>query len=98
MAARTNREYGYWAGESEEDRHLLGFRVTAPIGIRARAADDETPTGPQRLAVVTARPPGIRVTESDDRRRIRSHEPEGVAAGQRIGSYSGSASPGGGSV
>ncbi len=41
MAARTNREYGYWAGESEEDRHLLGFRVTAPIGIRARAADDE---------------------------------------------------------
>jgi WhiB family redox-sensing transcriptional regulator len=40
-AARTNREYGYWAGESEEDRHLLGFRVTAPIGIRARAADDE---------------------------------------------------------
>ena len=35
-AARTNREYGYWAGESEEDRHLLGFRVTAPIGIRAR--------------------------------------------------------------
>jgi WhiB family redox-sensing transcriptional regulator len=41
MFARTNREYGYWAGESEEDRHLLGFRVSAPIGVRARAADDE---------------------------------------------------------
>ncbi|WP_051062794.1 WhiB family transcriptional regulator [Ilumatobacter nonamiensis] len=40
-AARNNREYGYWAGESEEDRHLLGFRVTAPIGVRARAADRE---------------------------------------------------------
>lgn len=39
--ARTNREYGYWAGESEEDRHVLGFRVTAPIGVRARATDDE---------------------------------------------------------
>ena len=39
--ARANREYGYWAGESEEDRHLLGFRVTAPIGIRARVADTE---------------------------------------------------------
>jgi WhiB family transcriptional regulator, redox-sensing transcriptional regulator len=39
--ARQNREYGYWAGESEEDRHLLGFRVSAPIGIRARIADDE---------------------------------------------------------
>ncbi len=36
--ARSNREYGYWAGESEEDRHLLGFTVAAPIGIRARQA------------------------------------------------------------
>ena len=34
--ARTNHEYGYWAGESEEDRHLAGFTVAAPIGIRAR--------------------------------------------------------------
>jgi len=32
--ARTNREYGYWAGESEEDRYVLGYRVSAPIGIR----------------------------------------------------------------
>lgn len=37
--ARTNREYGFWAGESEEDRHLLGFTVSAPIGIRARHHD-----------------------------------------------------------
>jgi WhiB family transcriptional regulator, redox-sensing transcriptional regulator len=34
--ARTNREYGFWAGESEEDRHLAGFTVSAPIGVRAR--------------------------------------------------------------
>ena len=34
--ARDHREYGFWAGESEEDRHLLGFTVSAPIGIRAR--------------------------------------------------------------
>ncbi len=40
--ARANREYGYWAGESEEDRHLLGFRVAAPIGIRARRADADS--------------------------------------------------------
>jgi WhiB family redox-sensing transcriptional regulator len=39
--ARANREYGYWANESEEDRHVLGFRVTAPIGLRARLADIE---------------------------------------------------------
>ncbi|CAB4870322.1 unannotated protein [freshwater metagenome] len=36
--ARANHEYGYWGGESEEDRHLAGFTVSAPIGVRARAA------------------------------------------------------------
>ncbi|MEQ1699770.1 MAG: WhiB family transcriptional regulator [Ilumatobacteraceae bacterium] len=34
--AREHHEYGFWAGESEEDRHLAGFTVSAPIGIRAR--------------------------------------------------------------
>ncbi|MEL6890108.1 MAG: WhiB family transcriptional regulator [Actinomycetota bacterium] len=34
--ARSNHEYGFWAGESEEDRHLMGFTVSAPIGLRAR--------------------------------------------------------------
>ncbi len=34
--ARVHHEYGFWAGESEEDRHLLGYTVSAPIGIRAR--------------------------------------------------------------
>jgi WhiB family transcriptional regulator, redox-sensing transcriptional regulator len=36
--ARDNREYGFWGGESEEERHLAGFTVAAPIGIRARQA------------------------------------------------------------
>lgn len=36
--AREHREYGYWAGENEEDRHLLGYRVSAPIGVRTRLA------------------------------------------------------------
>lgn len=34
--ARDNREYGYWGGESEEERHLAGFTVAAPIGVRSR--------------------------------------------------------------
>ena len=34
--AREHREYGYWGGESEEKRHLAGFTISAPIGIRAR--------------------------------------------------------------
>lgn len=33
--ARENHEYGFWAGESEEQRHLLGYTVSAPIGLRA---------------------------------------------------------------
>lgn len=33
--ARENREYGYWGGESEEIRHLAGFTVAAPIGVRS---------------------------------------------------------------
>ena len=34
--AREHHEYGYWGGESEEQRHLAGFTIAAPIGIRAR--------------------------------------------------------------
>ena len=36
--ARDGHEYGFWGGENEEDRHLLGYTVSAPIGIRARQA------------------------------------------------------------
>jgi WhiB family redox-sensing transcriptional regulator len=35
--ARANHEYGFWGGESEEDRHLAGYTVAAPIGVRARS-------------------------------------------------------------
>jgi WhiB family transcriptional regulator, redox-sensing transcriptional regulator len=36
--ARREHEYGFWGGESEEERHQAGFRLIAPIGIRARNA------------------------------------------------------------
>lgn len=36
--ARENHEYGFWASESEEERHLAGFTVAAPIGVRSRLA------------------------------------------------------------
>lgn len=32
--ARTNREYGFWGAENEEERHAAGFRLIAPIGVR----------------------------------------------------------------
>jgi WhiB family transcriptional regulator, redox-sensing transcriptional regulator len=36
--ARRNREYGFWGGESEEERHLSCFTVPSPIGVRSRLA------------------------------------------------------------
>lgn len=36
--ARLHHEYGFWGGESEDERHAAGFRLIAPIGIRARAS------------------------------------------------------------
>jgi WhiB family redox-sensing transcriptional regulator len=41
--SRENREYGFWAGESEEERHLAGYTLTAPIGIKARFAQKDSP-------------------------------------------------------
>jgi WhiB family redox-sensing transcriptional regulator len=34
--ARGNREYGFWGGESEDERHVAGYTVAAPIGVRGR--------------------------------------------------------------
>ncbi len=31
--ARRNREYGFWGGEDEQERHVAGYHLTAPIGL-----------------------------------------------------------------
>jgi WhiB family redox-sensing transcriptional regulator len=36
--ARRHHEYGFWGGESEDERHAAGFRLIAPIGVRAKAS------------------------------------------------------------
>lgn len=36
--AREQHEYGFWGGESEDERHAAGYRLIAPIGVRARNA------------------------------------------------------------
>jgi WhiB family redox-sensing transcriptional regulator len=51
--ARTNHEYGFWGGESEEERHLAGYTVAAPIGVRARVARAERERDRDRDRVVT---------------------------------------------
>jgi WhiB family transcriptional regulator, redox-sensing transcriptional regulator len=33
--ARVNREYGFWGGESEEDRGRAGYPVPLPVGGRS---------------------------------------------------------------
>lgn len=35
--ARDQHEYGFWGGESEDERHAAGYRLIAPIGVRAQA-------------------------------------------------------------
>ncbi len=46
--ARENREYGFWGGESEEERAAAGFRVDMPVGRVARYPKGEgTPVRPR---------------------------------------------------
>jgi WhiB family redox-sensing transcriptional regulator len=47
--AREHREYGFWGGESEEERAAAGFRVDMPVGRVARYPRGEgTPVTPRR--------------------------------------------------
>ena len=48
--AREHREYGYWGGESEEERAAAGFRVDLPVGRIARYP---------RATGVPVRPPDV---------------------------------------
>ena len=46
--ARRHREYGFWGGESEEQRAVAGFRVDLPVGRIARYPRGEgTPVQPR---------------------------------------------------
>jgi WhiB family redox-sensing transcriptional regulator len=46
--ARENREYGFWGGESEEERAAAGYRVDMPVGRVARyPKGDGSPVAPR---------------------------------------------------
>ncbi|MCZ7528096.1 MAG: WhiB family transcriptional regulator [Acidimicrobiia bacterium] len=46
--AREQREYGFWGGESEEERAAAGYRVDMPVGRVARyPKGDGTPVQPR---------------------------------------------------
>ena len=46
--ARENREYGFWGGESEEERAAAGYRVDMPVGRVARyPKGDGKPVAPR---------------------------------------------------
>ena len=53
--AREHREYGFWGGESEEDRAAAGYRVDMPVGRVARYPKGngkpvQPPRAPRRLS------------------------------------------------
>ena len=46
--AREHREYGFWGGESEEERAAAGYRVDMPVGRVARyPRGDGQPVAPR---------------------------------------------------
>ena len=46
--ARDHREYGFWGGESEEERAAAGYRVDMPVGRVARyPRGDGSPVQPR---------------------------------------------------
>lgn len=48
--AREHREYGYWGGESEEERAAAGYRVDMPVGRVARyPRGDGRPVRPREI-------------------------------------------------
>lgn len=48
--ARDHREYGFWGGESEEERAAAGYRVDMPVGRVARyPRGDGTPVNPRQV-------------------------------------------------
>jgi WhiB family redox-sensing transcriptional regulator len=50
--AREHREYGFWGGESEEDRAAAGYRVDMPVGRVARyPRGDGTPVSPRSTRI-----------------------------------------------
>jgi WhiB family redox-sensing transcriptional regulator len=50
--AREHREYGYWGGESEEERAAAGYRVDMPVGRVARyPKGDGQPVKPRESRV-----------------------------------------------
>ena len=50
--AREYREYGFWGGESEEERAAAGFRVDMPVGRVARyPRGDGNPVKPREPRV-----------------------------------------------
>jgi WhiB family transcriptional regulator, redox-sensing transcriptional regulator len=47
---RQNREYGFWGGESEEERAAAGYRVDMPVGRVARYPRGPVPPADTRVA------------------------------------------------
>jgi WhiB family redox-sensing transcriptional regulator len=73
--AREHREYGFWGGESEEERAAAGFRADMPVGRIARYPGGEgkpvqaRPTAPPGVPP-SASSPATKATAGPERRQL----------------------------
>ncbi len=61
--ARVNREYGLWGAESEEERHLAGFTIAAPVGLRSAKYRDLKATGMVQQPESVSHQPATQIAE-----------------------------------
>jgi WhiB family redox-sensing transcriptional regulator len=71
--ARSHREYGFWGGESEEERAAAGYPVPIPLGRASRLlrAWRENGSGPSFPGSDRRRPEEAKPGRSDSREELR---------------------------
>jgi WhiB family transcriptional regulator, redox-sensing transcriptional regulator len=71
--ARSHREYGFWGGESEEERAAAGYPVPIPLGRASRLLRSwrENASGPSSPASTLRHSEETKPSRSDSREELR---------------------------
>ena len=90
--ARVNHEYGLWGGESEEERHLAGFTIAAPVGLRSAKYRNLRDKGfPADVAMATSDGSVAMVTEPVESLTVDPSEvsasPSGISSASSASSH-----------
>jgi WhiB family redox-sensing transcriptional regulator len=91
-ARRVNHEYGLWGGESEEERHLAGFTIAAPVGLRSAKYRNLRDKGfPADVAMATSDGSVAMVTEPVESLTVDPSEvsasPSGISSASSASSH-----------